>query len=328
MIKIKANNEDVEIKDQWSELDPDEFVQVIGWTTKFFNEKNPNIIDFRLGLFSILSGYSRGKKRFQSDDQDQINSNLLILANMLKFPIRPYYPEPVQLDVFPTDIRERLLIEFPHEVDDPRFTKIMELIKYYPIPNLRIERNLLPEINSLKGPVFTIDENGLADTDMSAREYVDASQFYRYYSETRTPDYLDRLVDILYRPSRELYKPSNHLVLSDEVKEIHPDQKAAVFFIFQYIQDYIMQRSEYSMLFGNGELRNNKINLGMNSVIYNLSKAGYGNTVEIGDLSLNDFFNLMIKQMQDEVGSLRAAGWNDGKIARETKINIEIITRL
>ena len=175
MIKIKANNEDIDIKNKWSELDPDEFVQVVSWVTKFFLERKPNLIDFRLGLLSILTGYSRSKKRFGVDDKDQINSNLLILASMIKFPIMPCYPEPEQLDVFPQDLQEELKNSFPHEVVRPEFDRMLDMINYYPIPNLNIEKNLLPEIDSLKGPMFTIDENNIANTDMSAREYVEAS---------------------------------------------------------------------------------------------------------------------------------------------------------
>lgn len=328
MIQIKADNEFIDIKDQWSELDSDEFVRVVTWTTKFFSEPKPNLLDFRLGLLSILTGYHRSKKKFNHDDREQINCNLIILANMLKFPVKPFYPDPDQLDVFPAEVQEKLLTEFPHEVDSPNHSRILEMITYYPVPNLHLNKNLLPEIGTLHGPLFSIDENNLADTDMSAREYVDASNFYRLYSETRTKDYLDRLVAVLYRSDRELYKPANSGKTPKEISEMHPDYKNAVFYIFQFIQDYIMHRSSYRILFGGGELKNNKLTLGMDGVIYNLSKAGYGNTVEIGDLSLNDFFNLMIKQMIDEVATLRAAGWNDGKISRETKIEIEIIAQL
>lgn len=328
MIAIKANGDNIDIKNKWSELDPNEFVRVVAWMSKFFMDIKPNLIDFRLGLLSILTGYSRSTKRIQSDDQDQINSNLILLANMLKFPVRPYYPDPDQLDVFPEDIRSELEELFPHEIDSPKLSRVLDLVTYYPIPNLSIGRNLLPKIGELIGPSFTIDENNIADSDISAREYVDASEFFRLYSETRSSKYLDNLVHVLYRPSREKYKPSNSQDLPSEISHIDSDTKQAVFFIFQYIQDYIMHRSSYRILFGGGDLKSNKISLGMNGQIYSLSKSGYGSTVEIGDLSLNDFFNLMLKQMIDEVATLRGAGWDDGKISRETKIDIQIITIL
>jgi hypothetical protein len=62
--------------------------------------------------------------------------------------------------------------------------------------------------------------------------------------------------------------------------------------------------------------------------LYSLSKEGYGSREQLGLLNLKDMLNLMFKQLQDTVGTLRSYKLKDYQIAQKLQLSIEIIQQL
>jgi hypothetical protein len=328
------------IPDSWDELTRDQYVAVAGNVLNLVEGKM-DLIDFRLNLLQSLTGYERSRKRYNAIEQEQINENLFMLAERLRFPIRPKYETPEVLEVLSEGLREKLKTHFPFEIFDKKYTdelKMVEnLLKYSAAINFTMHRELLDvielpadEFSSKKtllwGPSIDIDPNGLVATDLVAGEFVDAYEYYGLYQRTLSPDYLDKLCLTLFRTDRKVYD-SVKVALAKKFA-VNRNIKYGVFLFFQNLMEYLVNSPVYGMLFNRKTEKSGEISIGMVGTIYSLSQEGYGSKEEISQWNLSDYMNAMLKQLIDAVKQLRGFSKTDLEIAKEFGLPIETIRKI
>jgi hypothetical protein len=334
MITIKGTpGFKVTIPDSWDELNRDQYVAVAGCLLRLVEGKT-DLIDFRLNLLQSLTGYERSRKRFTARDQEQINENLFMLAERLRFPIRPRYENQEVLEVLSESLRQKLKTHFPFEIFDVEFAgelqMVERLLKYSAAINFTMHRNPLTMIKLggivLYGPYLNIDANNLATTDLMAGEFVDAYEYYSLYQQTLQAEYLDRLCLTLYRTDRKIYDSVQ--VASANESGMSRNIKYGVFLFFQNLMEYLVNSPAYAMLFNRKTDKGGEISIGMVGTIFSLSQEGYGSKEEISGWNLADYLNAMLKQLIDAVKQMRGFNKTDTEIAKEFGLPIETIRKI
>lgn len=334
MIRINGKYGLIEIPDCWEELSEDQYLAVSGILLNLTGG-NMDLIDLRLNLLKALTGYSRSKERFSQEDQERIDENLYLLSEMVRFPIRPKYENMEVMEVLSEPLRDKLRTHFPFEIYDKKYLgelKMVEgLLKYGASINFNMKRNPLLSFRHLEtvlhGPFFECDRKGLAITDMTAGEFVDAYEYYSLYLSTQDELYMRKMCLTLYRENRAVYGNESRIPGMLATVPIDARVQYAVFLFFQNFMEYLV-KSPYGLLFGKSEKKSEGISLGMISTIYSLSKEGYGTTQEISRLNLADYLNMLLKQLIDAVKSLRSLKKTDTQIAEELEINYETVRRI
>ena len=331
MITLKNGADSINIPDKWSELTPDQFIKVI----ILYNEmitSDSNVLAFRLKLLQKLSGYERSKDRFDEETAEDIDSNLLILSQMLTFALVPVYTTPEVMGIFTEELQTFLKTNFPFDVT--AFDHLQQLavvgdrLKWYPALNLRFGSNPIPEVRIgdkvRTGPDFNVDDYGIISTDMIVDEYIDALEYLKLYQLTENIGYLDKMISVLYREKRHEYSTFRDSI-AGEVANLTICTKMAIENIFEYICITINTHPAFEVLFSSNE---KKAGGSFSDIIYHLSGKGLGSRTEIARWNLTDFLSAIVRDLKNSVTSLRASGVDESKISREMNIPIEIIQKI
>lgn len=325
-------NKQIEIPNSWEELTVEQYLNVSSLLFEFYSSKS-NLNDFRISVLKKIINYKRSKKRISKDSQEQIDSNLYLLSEQMRFPVKPSYKDPELLTVLDPELQKRLSEVFPFEIYDPEFLPELEMVRtrleYLPVINFNMKRNLLPEfkLNGINyyGPVFNIDINNVVETDIKALEFVDAYSYYKMFIETSDIQYLRNLTAILYRQNRDKYSTFDSQISSKNFHELDLSILQAVFLLFENTRVYITELSPYKLIFSGTNKDEEKLNLGIGDTIYNLSKAGYGSLQDVENMVLSDYLNLLMKQIIDSVRNMRDMKMKDHEIADKLEIPLETI---
>lgn len=331
MITLKNGIDSIDIPDKWSELTPDQFIKVV----ILYNEMiagDCNVLEFRLKLLKKLSGYERSKERFDEETAETIDSNLLILSQMLTFPLRPAYADPEVMEIFTEELRELLKTNFPFDIIAidhlQQLAVVGDRLKWYPTLNLNFGNNPLPSVSIGKhvrfGPVFNVDEIGIISTDMIVEEYVDALEYLKLYQGTDKIGYLDKMISVLYREKRHEYNTFQNSI-PGQVELLTICTKRAIERVFEYICQTINTHPAFEILFSSNE---KKAGGSFGDIIYHLSEKGLGSRTEIARWNLTDFLSAIVRDLKNSVTSLRSSGVDDSKISHEMNIPIEILQKI
>jgi hypothetical protein len=339
MITLKNGTDTVTIPDKWGELTPDQFIKVV----KLYHEMvqgEANVLHFRLRLLKLLSGYERSTVGTDGETAETIDSNLLILSQMLTFAIKPVYANPEVMEVFTEDLQMLLKSRFPFDITEIDHTAVLEMVhdqlKWFPVLDLNFGTNPLPIIH-LKvkrggkvidlqrfGPTFNIDKYGIISTDMIAEEYVDAMEYFRLYQFTDDIGYLDKMISVLYREKRHDYNTFRDS-MPGEVATITICTKLAIAKVFEYICSSITNHPAFEVLFAAKEARSGG---SFSDVFYHLSEKGLGSRTDIARWNLTDFFSAMARDIKNSVASLRSSGVDESKISNDLNIPFEILQKI
>ena len=331
MITLKTTNDSISIPSTWAELSSAQFIKVI----KLYNEMangDRNVLEFRLKLLKMLSGYERGKKGVDDETAETIDSNLLILSQMLTFAIKPVYANPEIMEIFTEDLQALLKTTFPFDITAIEHTEqlamVADQLQWFPVLNLDFGTNPMPEVLvgdvMRAGPVFDIDSFGIISTDMIAEEYVDAMEYLRLYQFSDNIGYLDKMISVLYREKRHDYNTFRES-LPCEVANLTICTKLAIEKIFEYICSSVTTHPAFEILFSANETKSGG---SFSDVFFHLSEKGLGSRTSIARWNLTDFFQAIVRDLKNNVTSLRASGVDDSKISHEMNIPIETLQRI
>lgn len=334
----KNNNQQIAIADRWADLSREEYISVVSLLHELTTGKS-TLLRFRLRLLQVLTGYKRSKKRFNDDQAEIINNNLVILADMLTFPLIPNYQNPEYLEVLSPALQKKLKTTFPQEIYEAEYIYEIAMIAHKLecsiSINLDFRCNPLPYINIDEnmwyGPDFSVDKNRVVQTDMIALEFIDASEFAELYYATKDENYLDNLVSVLYRQKRENYSTHRSMRNAKYIKQLPYAEKFGVILFFQSVVYYLSTHPQYGILYRkpeNNESGKAKIDLGSGDVIAQLTKDGFGTREEIENLPLGDYFTLLLKQIIDAVKNMRNAEIKEHEIAQRLGISIETVQKI
>lgn len=319
------------IENKWSELSPAQFVGTCALTNRFFAGEF-DIDEYRLRLLELLSGYKRKKKR--SKFAEQINENLFLISEQLTFAVRPKVGPVEVLDFFSPDLREQLKTRFPWEIYEHKYLKqllpVKSLLKIEFELNLDLGRNLLPQVRKNKSvysaPYFDTFDGDIY-TNVTAEQYLDASDYFNAYSETKKEKYLDSFIDCLYNKQSTPRCANIPSLAKKETKD-------AIILVFMYMQQTFINDPVFKHLFTKPEQDENnalasvsKLNLGSAEALLQVVETGYGSLPEVKQMNIVDFFNIQLMIIKNSIAKLRAMDKKPGEIARTMNLSVETVTQ-
>lgn len=329
MITLRNGHKTFNLKDSWRELNTSEAAECVR-LYKFLESGTIDFETFRINILKYLSGYRRPNAfirvwrslRGKVYHAENINSNLFLLSEMIRFPLRPVY-DPEILEIFTEDLREELQTKFPWEIDDPQQVAQMQMagesLKVQFTLNYDFGKNLVPEIvvgkQTLKGPLFTVDDYGELVTDLRVNEFIDADEYLKLYRKTNKPEHLNAFMAMLYRVDRGTYNTAINQVNATVFNNVSEPVKQTVIEVFTWIKRFFFNHPMYGMLFNTQE--SEKLTTGWDALVSGLSNEGEGSQNEINTWLITQFFNALFNQLKKQVAQMRAAEMDDGKISRK-----------
>lgn len=324
--ETKSGTGNVETK--WSELSPAQFVQAVALTNRFVTGEW-ELDEYRLLLLQMLTGYKRKSSRHKH--ADQINENLYRISEQLNFAVSPDIGPPEVLEFFSPELREALKTYFPWEIHEPYFVKeiltMQHLLKINFKVNFNLELNPLPFLRKGKdifeGPRFST-ENGDIDTNLKAGDYLNASEYFNAWGETKNKKYLNKFMDCLYK------KISLDFSVADAEIPEWDTAGDAVIMLFIFMQQTFSKDPVFSILYqkGDAETPENKLYIGPDEVIGAMVESGYGTPDAIKNYEVITFFNFQIMFLKRNVAQLRGLNKNAAEIAKALNIPIETVQKL
>jgi hypothetical protein len=327
MLKFKTISGDGWVENSWDELNSVQFVETCSITNQFFAGKF-DIDEYRLRLLEMLTGYKRKTKR--NEMADQINENLFLISEQLTFAVMPQIGPEEVLEFFSPELRELLKTRFPWEIFEPEHVQqlltVKGLLKIGFSLNFDLTRNLLPQVSKgnkvYKGFYFDT-VNGDIKTNLTAEQYLDASEYFNAYSEDKNPGFLASFINCLYHKRSTPH--SKDIPSVDDKKT-----KDAIVMVFMYIQKTFLNDPIFKILFTEEQSSGSmaKLNLGSSEAILQVVEEGYGSLNEVKKMNILDFFNTQIMILKKHVAQLRAMDKKAGEISKEMNLSIDVINQL
>lgn len=326
-------NGKIKIPNRWEELTISQATDTVGLLMGLMSGAI-SLGAFRVLLLKALTGYRRSRKRLTPEMQEQLEFNLVHLAEQLTFAIKPKYRDPDVLTVLSPQLQERLKEHFPFEIYEPYFmqelTAVGSRLEFDPVPNLNMKQNPLPEIRinwrRFQGPVFTIDSNDVVQTDIVAGKFLLAGDYAEIYHKTGDMRYLDSLMAVYYRQGNVPFSQVDCERRIVRFKSVDARKKYMVYLFHCSITEYLNNHPVYGIIFGSDGTNESGGNL--SSILYQMAKENYGSLQEVSGILLSDFIGLMYKQLLDAVQTLHAMEKTPGEIARQLKLSDEKIIEL
>jgi hypothetical protein len=319
-------NGKIKIPNKWEELTIQQATDTVGLLMGLMSGAIP-LKTFRILLLQALTGYRRSRKRLSPEMQEQLEFNLVFLAEQLTYAIKPKYRDPDVLTVLSPELQERLKMHFPYEVYEPVFvqelTAVGSRLQYDPVPNLNMKQNPLPVIHvggkTFRGPVFTIDPNDVVQTDIVAGEFLLAGDYAEIYHKTGDMRYLDSLMSVYYRQGNGPFSQVDCERQIFMFKQIDARQKFLAYLFHCSITEYLNNHPVYGIIFKSGGSQEPGSNF--SGILYQMAKDNYGSIQEVSQILLSDFIGLMYKQLLDAVHTLHELKKTPGEIASQLKLS-------
>ena len=291
----------LELPDCWEDLSYKEKIFTFGVLAELFaGTITPEVA--RIKMLIEYTGYKPSwvkliKESFQknSEEREIINFNLLKLSEELTFAFT---------------------------VEENQITP-NHVFKKNPVSFIKIGRK------KYTGRRFEIDIT--SRTNITAREFSDCFDALSAMKQTTSDRDRDILINQICATLFPLTDNYNVNIISGhhlKMQYLRPELKFGIVFWFTGIVKYYTEHPVYGLLFSGSKQSNDldgKIRLGMNEIVLNLKKEGYGDSET---MNLNDYFDAQIKLLKDMINRAIADGMNPGEIAAKTGIPATTIYKL
>jgi hypothetical protein len=281
------------IPNAWEELSPSQYICVAQLLVRLLGGEL-NLYDFRFALLRELTGFHSTGKKYSEREFELIYSNLTILSEKITFALRR---------------------------DGGRYRPNLSF-KKNPLPQLRVGRK------TFTGARFTIDR--MVDTDITARQFCDAHDILAGYAEAPDEALLNALCAILYGSLKPYALAEASRLAKKYFARLAPPQKHAVMIWFSGVAGWLASHPVYCVLFAGKKAggAGQRISLGMSESIMQLSHAGFGSVDSIGALPVTDFFDLMVKDLKQQLSDAIAKGVKRENITRQTGLTYAQLSAL
>ena len=162
--------------------------------------------------------------------------------------------------------------------------------------------------------------DGMVSCSLSALQYIEARQLLD------RPDSWPLMAAILYYPAP--YDSEGAQKNAELFKTLPADTLKAIAMNFMALNTFIYRKTEFSLLskFEPGKAKD--ITTDMSDALYDLCNDGLGNACEVEQLNLMTYLKVLRKKTIDGVRQLHGTGMDMAKIANETGLPPEIITKI
>ncbi len=260
----RRKNDIIEFPENWEEMTQKQFLKIMELVTEFEIGKI-DYNDLKLQATLVLVGITIDTKTPRSKaDQEEINSNLAVLADLLDYII-----------------------------------VIENNKKGKPIAKLKFEslKQFLPEIKNYVGPVAGI-------SNITWQQHTQASAFYRQYINTKEAKFLDKLIGSLYIEKGKKFDAELIDLIAEDVADIPFNWKYAVFLFYRnslmFIQnakvDMNGEMVDLSILFKDDKKKSKADGLGLVGLQMSVAETGlYGDMEKTGKQGIYDIYAYLYK---------------------------------
>ena len=322
MIRV---NDKISFHSEWSELTTTEFLKVIEIIATMYSSPEDMAI-VKLKIFGVLANYKRSKKRYTTQQQDEINNNIAFLADQIRFPFKYFYKEPSYFEI-DNDLRFKLRKYHPSEIYSHKLPSDLnpqlQLDLFWrsnPLPYFRFNGKVFT------GPLIEITKQGILNTSITARQYATMVEVYNAFLQSKDVAFLYMLLATLYTAGD--FTNSNITSAETDLKNVHISIVFTAFYLTQNLLEFLTEVSPYKILFNKGEGDVGKLSLGAESTIYNLAKAGYGTEEQIAKTTLINFLNMQVDHLQSFIANCRSNKMSDTDISTQYKIPFSVLEKL
>ena len=319
------------IPDHWEELTPDQFINLVDALLKY---RRGELDYMGVKVYAILSLLGLRPHRMRDKEKEQrMDENIYRLTRHVNFFFRIEYQNKKTFASFSDENKRLLKHMLPEDIDsnDPELRVAQKMNKWYEVDAV-FAKNMLPEIQigRRKYQGYIIDyTDGIAITTLTAAQFADAQTVFNQIAENPTAELLSLLVAILYQDDN--YNEHQARQLAPVFNKLTKTVKQAVYLNFSAIQEFIVTKTKYSILFKKPKKQkkaSKKYDIGLNESIYQLSKAGYGAKKQMQKTCLFEFFDMMIKELQDAVTAMHKMEKDISEIANEANLTITQVKEL
>ena len=295
-ISLTYRNTAFDIPNGWEQLTPEQYQHLVD-NILLASQGKLSPGEVRMRYVCDVMGWNIGK--FRTEDQLE---NLVVLSQMVSFIFLITYPKDSEAVARLTD----------EEYREARRTDPFHL------------SFLVPEV-SVGKRVFTGYEIntgfGMLTTSLTALQYIEARALLGNGADT-----LPLLASILYYPGP--YDSEDAHRKADLFSDVPQNVLAAIAYNFTAFNNFLMTKTEYSILTEFTSQRAREISTDAADALYDLSSDGLGDAQHVERLNLLTYLRILRKKTIESVRRLSAAGEDPGKIANTTGLDITTITKI
>lgn len=316
-IRISVKGHEYAIPNSWDAVSPAAWTGFVGNYLKV-EAGQLSVGELRIRLLCDLMGWQWRKMR----DEDQIE-NLIVLSEQLTFPFRIAYPDDnAALRQLSDDDYARAVRTEPDRLDIPEARRLQQLDWHYQ-PDLCFFRQMMPTLTIDRVPFFgykAMNSQGALSTSLTALQYIEATEALQ---QQRLP----WLASILYNP--EPYDSNQAHALADDFARLDMLTLQAVRMNFEALCSFLFRKTPFELLTRfNASGKVKAVTTTMADALYDLSRDGLGNAREVEQLNLLTYLRILRKRTIDSVRQLNGMQMDIAKIAEETGLPIETITKI
>lgn len=317
------------MKNSWYELTSKEFITAASLLRQF-QRRELNFFEVRIHLVLLLLGLDIRRMKIRGNE-DQFNENIYHLTQEIDFFFRIEYEDKKAFSLLSPEVRKLITRKFPEDLpQDPEIRAALKLKRYVRL-NVEFGKNIIPDLRigrrCFPGYSFTVTD-GIAQTSLTALQFSEAQKIVTQYGQNESTQLLSLLCGILYQVG---YREEIAVDLAKQFYPIEHSVKEAILLNFLAVTNFIVYQTKYSILFdrpGKKAKKEQKYSLGLADNMYMLSKRGYGDSAQMENAGLFKFFDLLIKELSDQVAELKAAKKKLGEIAEALNLTIEQVNDL
>lgn len=276
--------------------------------------------EVRINYLCDIMGWA--KRRFRSEEQI---ANLVAISERLTFLFQIDYPDDNEV-LAGLDNRTYELCRRtdPFRLHHP-LARVLRRLDYRYVVDLCFCAQLLPVI-TVNGKIYQAyriaTDFGMLTCSLTALQYIEARELI-----SRGEEALPLMAAILYYPDGE-YSSGRAHELSKEFASLPPHILAAVSFNFQAFNNYLFNKTHFSLLSKFKPGKQSPIALDASDALYGLSKDGLGDTRQIERMNMLTYLKVLRKKTVDAVKDLHGIGWDKVKISSEVGLPIDIIDKI
>lgn len=309
------------MKDQWEELDADEFLFLFELLQQY-KEGELSVGDVRTQMGLKLFGVNKIKLHNYAEEC-QFAENMYRLQSKLYFIFRLEYDDKRFSSLSPS-LKTVLSRQEPDRHSQEAEERLACRFKRHYEVNSVFCKNLIPEIAGIPGYQLNND-SGILVSDLTASRFCDAVTISDAFIQTCSVKQLNTLVSILYFKGD--YEPAAAHQRASLFENVPKNIKECVFFNFQSVLSFIYNRTKYRVLFGRGDKKSSQYNGGLATSLLSLGKK-FGGLKAVGDAGLIDFLEMMLDSLIEYVRELNAMDKSLTEIAGKTKLDIKTIIEM
>jgi hypothetical protein len=220
-------------------------------------------------------------------------------------------------------IRLSEVIDFPFKINSDGSVSFNYTMRKNPLPSIKINRKIVIGKFFNVGPLVT--------TNITAQEFCDAFDAYRSIGSNPEVDKscINLICAILY-PHFSDHNRNINSAYPDAMNQLFAGHKFVILFWFQSICEFLFHHPVYSILFQNTGIgdASDRISIGMDEIIMNLSLAGFDSMSGIEHRSVIDFFDMQIEHLRFRIREAISNGASQNEIADAMHLTLTQINQL